>query len=63
MSSPSQSVTDMEDGAEEAGEDKSEESDGEESAFGDFDSFLLGRDDINFICGSQGEVFTKSWTK
>ena len=37
--------------------DQSEESDGEEAAFGDFDSFLLGRDDINFICNSQIEVF------
>ena len=37
--------------------DQSEESDGEEAAFGDFDSFLLGRDDINFICNSQTEVF------
>ena len=29
-----------------------------EHAVDDFDTFLLGRDDINFIC-SQGKVFSK----
>ena len=39
------------------GDGKSEESDDEEAAVGDFDSLLLGRDDINFICSQEGEVF------
>ena len=38
---------------------QSEESEDEEAAVGDFDSFLLGRDDINFICSQEeGEVST-----
>ena len=38
------------------GEEKSEESDSEgETALGDFDSFLLGKDDVDFIC-DQGQV-------
>ena len=41
------------------GDVKREESEDEEAAFGDFDSFLLGRDDINFICSQEeGEVST-----
>ena len=38
------------------GEEKSEESDSEgETVLGDFDSFLLGKDDVDFIYG-QGQV-------
>ena len=41
------------------GDVKSEESEDEEAAVGDFDSFLLGRDDIKFICSQEEEeVFT-----
>ena len=41
------------------GDVKIEESDDEEAAVGDFDSFLLGRDDIKFICSQEEEeVFT-----
>ena len=42
-----------------AGDVKSETSEDKEAAVGDFDSFLLGRDDINFICSQEeGEVST-----
>ena len=36
-------------------DDRVEEGDDGEQAVDDFDTFLLGRDDINFIC-SQGKV-------
>ena len=46
-----------------AGDCKGDESDDHEepaaAVLGDFDSFLLGRDDISFIC-SQEEVFKES---
>ena len=41
------------------GDVKREESEDEEATVGDFDSFLLGRDDIKFICSQEeGEVST-----
>ena len=39
-------------------DDRVEEGDDGEQAVDDFDTFLLGRDDINFIC-SQGKVLSK----
>ena len=38
--------------------DRVEEGDDGEQAVDDFDTFLLGRDDINFIC-SQGKVLSE----
>ena len=39
-------------------DDRVEEGDDGEQAVDDFDTFLLGRDDINFIC-SQGKVLSE----
>ena len=39
-------------------DDRKEEGDDGEQAVDDFDTFLLGRDDINFIC-SQGKVLSE----
>ena len=39
-------------------DDRKEEGDDGEQPVDDFDTFLLGRDDINFIC-SQGKVLSE----